>query len=373
MPGPPNVNPQFGVGPNPANWGTVEVGAAVPLSFGGGGFAGNPPIAGVINSITLSDVHFVLSGISLPANVFPATPFASGSVSWTVTLTATGVGVIHATMTVVTSLGTFVVPLTATAVAPGTELSFGSGTVVFPSDIVGAVDNVNLEVFNNTAGNITITAILFTDDQITSSEPLPVTIPAGGFLPAVPFQATHALLGTIAGVITFVTGAGNVTIASSVTTVPFVEVDPLLGSQRDLIFAFQDKSGQHMPDATDLNFGLDCLLVFNGAIYNNPGNEKTLRRLEVYYENIGLCNQGLQLTLKAWRPTLNPPAFDTQVVTISLGDASPDSSERSAFFDVNLSGEIIVMQLVRLANTGPVSLIGFIPHFEDKGEKVEGV
>lgn len=114
-------------------------------------------------------------------------------------------------------------------------------------------------------------------------------------------------------------------------------------------------------------------LVFNGTIFKKPSVEKTVLRVWVAYENLGVCT--LTLELKVWRPQLNNGAggWDSKTSLLQLGDASADGSERTGYFDLENEGEIIVMTITRAASSGPMALISLIPEFVPAGEKVEGV
>jgi hypothetical protein len=62
---------------------------------------------------------------------------------------------------------------------------------------------------------------------------------------------------------------------------------------------------------------------------------------------------------------------DTKSDTKTYGTAAADGREYSGFFDFQLAGEIIQVDITREADAGPCYLFSFIPLIEDKGEKVE--
>ena len=359
------------VTPNPGNLGTGIVGTPIALMFTVRGVWPPPNVGNiVISSITSSNPAFVISGIVLPFTLKTGGP---RSTTFIVTATSGAPGTISGTLSCDAALSD--VPLSATFVPVGTGITFNPSALIFPLDVLGAVDTVGIDFHNNAGGNTSVTGFTFGDPSISldPSVTLPFTVNAGATRVGVLFNGNHSILGVVSSTTIVHTDAGDFTLPTSIATDAFVETDPLLGALRDIVFAFNTPGvGKDLSDPTNLNSDLDNTLEFNGAIWNSPGNEKVLRRLEVYYENVGVCT-GLKLTLKSWRQTLTPPAFDVNTDTITIGDASADLSERSAFFDVEMAGELIIGQLVRLAGTGPTSLIGFIPHFEDKGEKVENV
>jgi hypothetical protein len=120
-----------------------------------------------------------------------------------------------------------------------------------------------------------------------------------------------------------------------------------------------------------LDSAIAGVLIFNGTLWDEPGQEKKLRRIQVYYENYGIFT--LTATVSVWRPSISADFFDQKIVTVSAGSALADLSERTMFFDIQIAGEIILLQLSRAASSGPVSITGALPEFEEGGgEKVAG-
>ena len=121
-------------------------------------------------------------------------------------------------------------------------------------------------------------------------------------------------------------------------------------------------------DPTNLNGQQLSTLIFNGTLWDVPGFEKKLRRIRFWYENYGVAV--LTATVSSWRPSVGPDSFDQKTANASIGTALADQTERTGFFEIQISGEIIIMQITNAGGGGAVSLIGFLPEFEDGGEKV---
>jgi hypothetical protein len=270
--------------------------------------------------------------------------------------------------------------LTYNAVATGLA-PFISGTAV-PPGLGTALDRVVIFFENpNAVGNINITSIEINDStiEVPSNLVFPIV-----FIPlamiGVSLFYDHSLLGQKNFTIT-VDNNGSVTpliINQSTFSVSIFSDNPLTGTNKKLVFG----------DTLGDTYGADYLpgqssepgaIQLNNPLWDNPGVEKILQRLEIYYENLGICQLGLNI--QVWRPTLNAGAggFDTKIVSIQIGDASADGSDRSAYFDLQISGELILATITRPINlsgggtNGPCSITGLTPHFSDVGEKVEGV
>ena len=109
-------------------------------------------------------------------------------------------------------------------------------------------------------------------------------------------------------------------------------------------------------------------IVFNGALWEALGMEKTIFRLGFYYENLGVVT--LTGTLVTFRPQGGVDNFQTVSFSITLGTALADQTSRYEEVDVIATGEIITLSLARAASVGPVSIIAIAPYFEPRGEKV---
>ena len=357
--------------PTTLNLGTAVVGSPLAGNFTLVALYGGPINWG---PITTNDVDFVV-GAPLSGSLAAGT-----ATTKSVTVTKLLPGTFNALITVTWSggggSGVAQIHVTATFVAAGGVLNANPGSVAFTTNVIGAADqDVVITVSNNTGGMVTLTGADVTGLPFSTPSAFPVNVPNGGSVP-ITARVSYNVVGVFTGTLTLHNPVSDLVIPLSVTIFYLFSVNPLQNSSRATLMGFIN-AGVGMPkkfDGSNFNSELAQVLIFNGTLWNNPGNEKVLRRVQVFYENVGVCT-GLKLDVKCWRPTLTPAPgqFDTVSDTITIGNTNADSEEMSAFFDVELTGDLIVMQLSRLANSGPVSILGFIPHFEDKGEKVEGV
>jgi hypothetical protein len=233
------------------------------------------------------------------------------------------------------------------------------------------VKNVGGVAFNVTGATITAGGTFF---ALTPPVALPVTLNPGDvvYFPVV-FSPND--IGVFTGNLRFTTDLlaplNQLNVALSGLSVPFFSVSVLDNANRMILFGFDGEL--KFPETNIYNYANgDSVLEFNGALWQGHGQEKTIERLEVLYENIGVCT-GLKCELIALRPSVDPDHYDAVSKTISIGTVLADSSDRSAYFDLTASGEILLLRLTRLSNTGPCSLTGVVPHFADRGEKVENV
>jgi hypothetical protein len=168
-------------------------------------------------------------------------------------------------------------------------------------------------------------------------------------------------------------GIGTVSTIIQGPSVTLIPVGIITDNIRRLLLSFIDNTPivitQYL-DPTNLNGQQAGTLIFNGTIWDNPGFEKKLRRIRYWYENYGVAV--LTATVSSPRPSQGVDFVDSKSASSSLGSAVADQSERTGFFDVQIAGELITLQITRAGGGGAVSLLGFLPEFEDAGEKVEG-
>jgi hypothetical protein len=269
--------------------------------------------------------------------------------------------------------------ITATIVA-SVPLQPTPGKIVFPNpQKVGTPSAPQaLVVKNTTGGVISISAVTFSNPDFGYSgtpPTFPISINAGAT-----FQfnliMTPSALGNIIGNMTIVNnaGAGDVVVSIQGFSVLLIPVGIVQNATRGILLGFTYPSINRLKqlDPLDFNSDQDVFFALNGPLWDKPGEEKTIERVEVLYENVGLCT-GLKILLNQFRPSLVPPSFDSVTQIITIGDASASGSDMSAFFDITATGEILTFTVFKLAGTGPASIIGIIPHFVDRGEKVESV
>jgi hypothetical protein len=385
-PFPPSFPPYLFVGPNPPqpyDVGNIFGGVAVPftLQLTNAGNTGNL----VITALTSNNADYTFPGLVLPISI---PPFSAVNLPCSVTATVVGADAATFTFTHNGTNSPTTYLVTATAFA-------GPGPVVqivphINGDSLGVVPNptkvnthTNFGVNFQNPGNATynVTAAVFTGDAAFSEDVpdnpgFPFAVNPGDSIPwFIDFDPTE--IGNLIGNVQFATDAAApqdlVDVPLSGLSVLLVPVHVLVGDERKPWIGFGGGSTVPRTVGSDYNNpDVTSLFIFNGTLWDKPGFEKTLRRLEVFYANLGVCE--LRLTVTSYRPTLSGPnKFDSQSVNITIGDATADETERSQFFDVTMAGEILTLRVTRFANSGPCALIGFTPYFEDKGEKVEDV
>lgn len=147
-------------------------------------------------------------------------------------------------------------------------------------------------------------------------------------------------------------------------------------SVRQMLIGFMTAGGVATVRALDpvnLDGAEAAEIWLNNPTWSNPGMEKTLERVEMFYENKGAAQ--LSIEVSAFQPAPDgsaPDNFQTITATEVFGTAAADDSIRSVFFNIDggISGEVIKLKIKRNASAGPLSILGFEPHFAPRGEKV---
>ena len=237
--------------------------------------------------------------------------------------------------------------------------------------------NVNLQ--NQGSVPFSLTALTFTTGlvfSLVSPPSLPLTIVGGGeqgltiqFAPTVIGAYNDTLTAT-----TDIAGDPALPITGIATLLP---IAICVNNIRAFLLAGFGSLGIGTPSPTpqlvlplNLNSNQDSIVIFNGAIWQGMGTEKTLMKIGIYYENLGQTGVAIQLTV--FRPTQEfPNGNQVYNYTESFGTASADNSVRYAEVDATATGEMIFMQLTRTG--GPLSICAIVPLFEPRGEKVRNV
>lgn len=363
-------SPILVISPSPVNFGTVvqSVNGSVTVTL-------KALYLGVtVNSVVTSDPDFTITGF------VPDTFIAQGNSStFTVTVNKAALGAASATLTITdtTDASPHVVNMTVTIITTGSGLFANPASLTFAEQPINARATLTFDLHNPTGSDIQINSFAFNNlpqfvgvVMFSSPQAFPFTVTAGNFV-TVSVVCGYAILGVITSTLV-ITAQGGATLSVPLTsdaTLFFLGTGVLQNTLRAIILGFSQPINKQLNQGNS-NSELANTLVFNGSLWDRPGNEKQLERIEVFYENVGVCT-GLTATVQSWRSALTPPAYDTATQTITLGDASADGKELSAFFDLTMTGELIILTITRSANSGPLSLIGFIPHFVEKGEKVE--
>jgi hypothetical protein len=338
---------------------------------------------------TDSDLVSVTLGVGAPYSIIsnpaptgipPHTALAPFTLRFTPTVAGTFNDSITFTCDSLTDGSPRTIPITGVAAPPATgALGFTPAGVSFPDTSSGQTATpIPVVVKNTGTANVTINTIALgvgVPFSLTGLPALPLTLTPGQ---TTTFNVTFSpnTVASFTDVINIGTAAiGVVSTSVQGNGTAMVPVAIISGNLRRLIWSFV--LGSIAPtvtteylDPTNLNGQQAGAMIFNGTIWDNPGFEKKLRRVRFWYENYGVAV--LTVTISVWRPSISPDNFDVRVVAASFGTVSADLSERSGFFDAQISGEVITLQISRAAGGGPVSLLGFLPEFEDAGEKVEG-
>lgn len=284
--------------------------------------------------------------------------------------------------------GTFA---TNTSYSPVITLSVGNGGglvgvfpgglgLSFPTTKVGLSSNfVNMVIVNPHSVAITVSNLALTtgtDFFITSAPALPLTLPAGASSALFGIQFTPTVTGSRNDILTATSNASGVGPGG-----PFAV--PLIGMGTTLASAF------NLTGATT-----GSLFAFNGALvgpiilianpnslnceeagkfiklhdFAQPNIEKTLMRIRGHYEDLGPAV--ITFTAKARR--LGKPD-ETIQVNVNIGTVFADGWIREFTSEPTpVSGELIQLTCSRALNSGPASLIDYVPQFESEGEVIGG-
>lgn len=392
MPGPP-LPPQDGSGGGSGGPGALQV---QPTSFNFGGVA-TGSVANIMVTVTnIGGLGFNVNTISIGGAPYsliglPSLPFllaVGASFQFTLRFSPVAVGTFNDTLSITTDASVDNAPFSGAITGSGitTGVSVTPSPVSFPDTVITHPSAAIVVTIKNIqgAGNVTVNTIAMaagTQFAISGIAPaLPATIGPGA---TVTFNLTFTplLLGTLNDTINITTTVNNPAVPAQGKGVQITPIAILNSSTRSLILSFLNTITALVQtfqlDSTNLNglltgnSPLVGTLLLNGPLWAQPGQEKALRRIWIAYENIGVAS--LTATVSVLRPQQGPNFFDVKTQTISIGTALADLTERTAFFDIQIAGEIIFLTLTRPASSGPISLIGFFPEFEAKGEKVEGV
>jgi len=333
-----------------------------------------------VSVISVGGIPYTLIGLpALPATLGPAQSF-----SFTLRFSPTVGGTFNDTLSITATAGTDGSPYTAaisgTAPGAGGALNVSPSPVTFPTTIVThTAVPIPVVVKNIGTANVTINTIALLGGApfgLTGLPALPLTLTPGSTTTFNVTAAPTAVSGQLAIVDTVrigTAGIGNVDTTVFLQAVLLIPVGVIQDNLRRLLFSFTTNdpvvTTQYL-DPTNLNGQQAGVLIFNGTLWDVPGFEKKLRRVRFWYENFGVGV--LTATVSSWRPSVGADSFDQKTASASIGTALADQTERTGFFDIQISGELIILQISRAGGGGAVSLLGFLPEFEDGGEKVEG-
>jgi hypothetical protein len=161
--------------------------------------------------------------------------------------------------------------------------------------------------------------------------------------------------------------------ASSPTNIPLSGggflIEPsyvISGIETTNILAFVDSLGQVLLktiDANNLNSEEPCTLV-RFTDLGLPLMNKEIMRIGVRYEDLGFAELVAQVKVQIRDEII------VREKTIKIGTSSGGGRPREALADLELSGEILEVRVIRPANCGAVSIINFFLSVEPRGEFV---
>lgn len=320
----------------------------------------------------------------------PVTLLPQGSFTITVNLTPTGAGAKATTLTVSWDDAYGVEPdatlaVTGTGIAPGTHIgSVNPAALVCATIQVGHSHTYGLILTNVGSAAFQVTGLaLTTGTQFSINPPIatPFTLNPGD-TKDIDILFAPTTVGALADTLTITTDlAGNILVSLQGLCLLVLPIAICVNNDRRVWLGGFDNTGLAgkpaplivTPDSYDSDQA--GAVVFNGAIWQGMGAEKTLMRLGFYYENFGVATLTGQVSVN--RPQSaspsNPDTFQVVPFSIVLGTALADGTERYAEVDCVATGELITLSLARAASSGPVSIEAIIPYFEPRGEKVRDV
>src|SRR6267142_290289 len=227
---------------------------------------------------------------------------------------------------------------------PTTKVDTTGGTSV-------GVENKGAAPFNITAAAINVGGTWFV---LTPAGALPVTKNFGDPPTFFPIAFTPDDLGVFLGNLRFTTNLlapqNVIDVPLSGLSVPFFAVSILDNVNRVILLAFEGGEIKFIVTNVYDYQDVDSVLEFNGTLWNSPGSEKTIERLQVFYENIGVCEE-LKFDLTVLRPSMGDDHFDVVTKTIEIGTVLADSSDRSTYVDLTATGEIMFLTITRVKGT----------------------
>lgn len=363
----------YGLGGVPS---TLPTNFVVTLKNGGGASSGSI----TISAINFSDPQWTCT------DALPITFSSTFTLHLRLTPTSVGAKTVTITFNNSTSKPQVQYVVTATAIDPATQgiPKVISGDPTLPvgqaqttkanttSAFSVGIKNVGAFAFNVTGATISVGGTWFV---LTPAVGLPVTLNPNDTV-FFPINFTPNDIGVFNGTLHFTTNlvapynAFDVPLAG--LSVPFIPVSILDNANRAVMFAFQGGALKFIDTNVYDYQDDDSVLVFNGSLWDSLGQEKTIERIEVFYENIGVCQQ-LVCTLTILRPSIGADSFDVVTKIITIGTVTADNTDRSQFIDLTGSGELIFLSITRPKAQGPCALTAIVPHFADRGEKVENV
>jgi hypothetical protein len=274
-------------------------------------------------------------------------------------------------LTINTSLGAFTYPISVT-IANTTAVTVTPTSLSFPATVIGDTSQAMGVGIVGGASPVEIATPSFSNPDfsiIGSSSPLPTLLYPGATI-TLDIVFTPSVSGIDVGTMTIPVGEGAFVVDLVGVGLVFIEQNALQGIDYVFLLGFGPTSDVQEIDSTNLNSELSQTLVFNGTLWDGVSSEKVIRRLQFYFEDLGVCTLTATATVQRYRDD-GTIFLDVKKSVVTFGTPEATGMERSAFFDFQLAGEIIYVQIDREPDAGPCSIYQFVPFIEVKGEKVE--
>jgi hypothetical protein len=255
----------------------------------------------------------------------------------------------------------------------GTNFAQPFPNLIFPTTKVGQTSTYANAVIVNTAQvNMTVTSIAMvtgTDFFIVGAPVVPFTINVGAQSAAFSIQFIPTVVGSRNDTLNVVAGGNTASIGVSGLGATLQSAFSLSGGTQGMLFAFPGASAP-------------LILIANPASLNTeeasswvklhdfqlPNIEKQWMRIRGHYEDLGPATISFQLRARR----VGKPD-EIIIVSKAIGTAFADGWIREfATEPTPVSGELVQITASRLANSGPVSLIDYMPSYEPKGEVISG-
>lgn len=360
-------------GPNPVAFGNVPVFSSITRNISFSASGGVPHTDQVVWNWSITGPN--AADFSPTTNTGTTTQSEPDSIPLTFTPSAPGAR--SATMTITGDMinGPIVVPLSGTG-APGGSLTLTPQTTNDFGPVQDGTPSTPLNVLaeNNSGTDIIVTAIAFNGDfSAGPGQPtLPFTLLASGISPPVPIPVifTPSVTG-------FHITAKAVEVTSNATNNPTDQamqgtgyiITPVFSlplQPQAVLMAFVNAAGAVQilrMDSTDL----DCEEQgFFKRIYDwgSPLFEKYLGRVILRYEDEFVAGFGLAVLARI-------PRAPNAVITNVTGGGLNDGLIHNAFGDLQVSGDLIEVEVNRAGSSGPIAITEIFHEVDKRGEVVE--
>lgn len=345
-------------------------------------FNGGKPGAGAfrrINGLSVSgpDAAFFNAnpnGILFPFNVAGGTYFR-----FPIRFDGVALRIYTATLTISytpsgTSLTLFATfPLTVTVIANTTESGvFDTPNLSFPAIGIGDTETFpdDIVIRNISTVPIQIVTLAFTSGlsfaMVGGGPALPIVLAPGAASVPIQVSFTPTAAGSISdSLIATLDSAATTPLLLNGTGNQITPAFNLSGKTSGTLFGFPGEIRQADPANLDTEEVCSFTKMHDFGIIIN---EKQVLRVNGHYQDLGEAT----ITIRAeTRRKGQPNSVETADVVIGTVGAT-DEWVRSFYGEINITGELIQLQVSRAPGSGPVSIIDYTPELETKGEVVAG-